>query len=175
MYLPPQFSAKDRVHAAHVVREHPFASLISVDEEGARFVTHLPLHLEERGGDLSGAACVHIRPGVSRSGPCTHLELCGWSVDGPFGHVCTGDKAMRMIFGVLGLLLVVAITGMLAKKQLSSANDIRLPAVPGSAQETTTSIKTEGMVQQQSQQIQQQFKAAAEAAVQQARPMPDDK
>jgi hypothetical protein len=75
---------------------------------------------------------------------------------------------MRMIFGVLGLLLVVAIIGMLAKKQLSSVNDIRLPAAPGSAQETTTSIKTEGTVQQQ-------FKAAAEAAVQQARPMPDDK
>jgi hypothetical protein len=82
---------------------------------------------------------------------------------------------MRMIFGVLGLLLVVAIIGMLAKKQLSSVNDIRLPAALGSAQETTTSIKREGTVQQQSQQIQQQFKAAAEAAVQQARPMPDDK
>jgi transcriptional regulator len=49
MYLPPQFNAKDRVHASHVVREHPFASLISVDEEGVPFVTHLPLHLEERG------------------------------------------------------------------------------------------------------------------------------
>ncbi len=47
---------------------------------------------------------------------------------------------MRMIFGILGLLLVVAITGMLAKKQLSSVNDIRLPAGPGSAQEATTSI-----------------------------------
>lgn len=82
---------------------------------------------------------------------------------------------MRMIFGVLGLLLVVAIIGMLVKKQLGSVNEIRLPAAPGRAQETTTSIKTEGTVQQQSQQIQQQFKAAAEAAVQQARSMPDDK
>jgi hypothetical protein len=82
---------------------------------------------------------------------------------------------MRMIFGVLGFLLVVAIIGMLAKKQLSSANEIRLPAAPGSTQETITSIKADGTVQQQSQQIQLQFKAAAEAAVQQARPMPDDK
>ena len=82
---------------------------------------------------------------------------------------------MRMIFGVLGLMLVVVIIGMLAKKQLTSANEIRLPAAPGSAQETITSIKTDGAVQQQSQKIQQQFKAAAEAAVQQARPMPDDK
>jgi hypothetical protein len=48
---------------------------------------------------------------------------------------------MRMIFGVLGLLLVVAIIGMLAKKQLSSVNDIRLPAAPGSASKFSSSSK----------------------------------
>ena len=63
---------------------------------------------------------------------------------------------MRVILGVLSLLVVVAVVGFLAKKQVKSV------VVPGN-------------VQQQSQAIQQQFKAAAEAAVQQARPVPDDK
>jgi transcriptional regulator len=49
MYLPPQFTAKDRSHASGLMRGYPFASLISNDDEGLPFVTHLPLHLEERG------------------------------------------------------------------------------------------------------------------------------
>jgi transcriptional regulator len=50
MYQPPQFNSKDREHAARLMREHPFASLISNDDAGLPFVTHLPLHLEERDG-----------------------------------------------------------------------------------------------------------------------------
>ncbi|MDB5871535.1 MAG: FMN-binding negative transcriptional regulator [Ramlibacter sp.] len=34
------------------MREHPFASLISNDDTGVPFVTHLPLHLEEHGDDF---------------------------------------------------------------------------------------------------------------------------
>ncbi len=49
MYLPPQFNAKDRAHAAALVREYAFASLISNDDQGLPFVTHLPLHLVEDG------------------------------------------------------------------------------------------------------------------------------
>jgi transcriptional regulator len=49
MYLPPQFNAKDRAHAAALVREYAFASLISNDDAGLPFVTHLPLHLVEDG------------------------------------------------------------------------------------------------------------------------------
>ncbi|QCB45534.1 FMN-binding negative transcriptional regulator [Hydrogenophaga sp. PAMC20947] len=45
MYLPPQFTAKDRQTACDVMRTHPFASLISTDDEGLPFVTHIPLHL----------------------------------------------------------------------------------------------------------------------------------
>ncbi len=52
MYLPPQFKAKDPAHTATLMRAHPFASLISNDEEGFPFVTHLPLHLEERARGL---------------------------------------------------------------------------------------------------------------------------
>jgi transcriptional regulator len=47
IYLPPQFRSQDAAHAAQLMREHPFASLISVGEEGLPFVTHLPLHLVE--------------------------------------------------------------------------------------------------------------------------------
>ena len=38
---------------------------------------------------------------------------------------------MRSIFGVLSLLIVVAIIGVLAKKQMTSINEIKVPAVPG--------------------------------------------
>lgn len=49
MYLPAQFKAKDRAHAAALVRDYAFASLISSDDAGVPFVTHLPLHLIETG------------------------------------------------------------------------------------------------------------------------------
>lgn len=52
MYLPPQFSARDRSHAVQLMRSHPFASLISHDDDGLPFITHLPLHLEARGDQL---------------------------------------------------------------------------------------------------------------------------
>lgn len=48
MYQPPQFKSTDRAVAARLMRDHPFASLISNDDSGVPFVTHLPLHLEER-------------------------------------------------------------------------------------------------------------------------------
>lgn len=51
MYLPPQFKG-DRVQAAALITDHPFASLISVDDAGLPYVTHLPLHLEARGDQL---------------------------------------------------------------------------------------------------------------------------
>lgn len=47
MYLPPQFESKDRAHALALMRAHPFASLISNDDEGVPFVTPMPLHVQE--------------------------------------------------------------------------------------------------------------------------------
>jgi transcriptional regulator len=47
MYMPAQFDSKDIAVAAQVMRSHPFASLISVDDTGLPFVSHLPLHWEE--------------------------------------------------------------------------------------------------------------------------------
>ena len=45
MYLPTQFKARDKTHAHGLIRSHPFASLISTDDDGLPFVTPLPLHL----------------------------------------------------------------------------------------------------------------------------------
>jgi transcriptional regulator len=45
MYLPPQFKARQAAHAAELIRAYPLASLISNDDGGFPFVTHLPLHL----------------------------------------------------------------------------------------------------------------------------------
>ena len=47
MYLPAHFADKHLTHARELMRAHPFASLISNDDEGLPFVTHLPLHLDE--------------------------------------------------------------------------------------------------------------------------------
>ena len=46
MYLPAQFNSEDREQARALMQSHPFASLISTDDTGFPFVTHLPLHLE---------------------------------------------------------------------------------------------------------------------------------
>lgn len=48
MYLPKQFNQPE--HAATLMREHPFASLVTTDDTGFPFITHLPLKLVEEGG-----------------------------------------------------------------------------------------------------------------------------
>ena len=50
MYQPPQFKSSSPAIAAELMRSHPFASLISNDDDGLPFVTPLPLHLIEEGG-----------------------------------------------------------------------------------------------------------------------------
>lgn len=50
MYQPPQFKSDDAAIAAELMRTYSFASLVSTDDAGFPFVTHLPLHLEEREG-----------------------------------------------------------------------------------------------------------------------------
>lgn len=55
MYLPPQFASQDPRIARELMRAHPFAELITTDEQGFPFVTPLPLHLLEAEG-ADGAA-----------------------------------------------------------------------------------------------------------------------
>ncbi len=52
MYLPPQFDAKDPAFACELMRAHPFASLISTDDDGLPYVTPLPLHLVDDGNAM---------------------------------------------------------------------------------------------------------------------------
>ena len=47
MYLPKQFNHPE--HAGTIMRDHPFASLVTTDDSGFPFVTHLPLKLIEEG------------------------------------------------------------------------------------------------------------------------------
>ncbi len=75
---------------------------------------------------------------------------------------------MRGMFGIVGLLLTLAIVGVLAKKQLGAVTTVATPAGLVSAPVGAT-------VQQQSLLLQQQVKQSVEASVQQARPMPEDK
>ena len=81
---------------------------------------------------------------------------------------------MKAIFSILGLLIVVAITGVLVKKQFGVT-----PAISGKPQidsQISVPATTPGATpQQQSLQVQQQVKQSLEAAMQQARPVPDDK
>lgn len=69
---------------------------------------------------------------------------------------------MRALFGIVSLLVVLAIVGVLAKKQLGGTGAVVPGATPGATP------------QQQSQQVQQQIQQSVEGAMQQARPMPDD-
>jgi hypothetical protein len=70
---------------------------------------------------------------------------------------------MRAMFGVLGLLVVVAIVGLLAKKQLGAATAPRMPDAAGHSAPAASP----------KQQV-QQFEQAVQGAMQQARPMPDE-
>jgi transcriptional regulator len=49
MYMPPHFDSKDPEIAAELMRDYAFASLISNDDEGQPYVTHLPLHADREG------------------------------------------------------------------------------------------------------------------------------
>lgn len=77
---------------------------------------------------------------------------------------------MRVVFGALSLLVVVAIIGILAKKQLGAA--VAPTPVPTTSEAPAGSVAPlTGTPQQQVQQFQQ----AVQGSMQQARPMPEDK
>jgi hypothetical protein len=81
---------------------------------------------------------------------------------------------MRALFSILSLLLVVAVVGMLAKKQLHSVSDIQ--PMPQDSIPNTLTVTAPGVtVQQQSLQIQQQVKKSVEDSLQQTRAVSEDK
>lgn len=61
MYQPPQFNSKNKDDALSIIRSHPFASLISMDDAGLPFVTHLPLHVEESPSTSSGRTDIGLK------------------------------------------------------------------------------------------------------------------
>lgn len=79
---------------------------------------------------------------------------------------------MRAIFSILGLLVVVALVGFLAKKQLSDVTNISIQPQDG-AQALVPKTTPGATPQQQSEQIGQQVKQSIEAAMQQQRPVVD--
>jgi hypothetical protein len=79
---------------------------------------------------------------------------------------------MRIIFGLIGLIVVLAIVATLAKKQLSAVSEIKVPQAAGIV---LPAVDPNASVQQQSQQIQQQIKQSVDTSLQQTRPMPDEK
>lgn len=83
---------------------------------------------------------------------------------------------MKGLFGFVGLLLALAIVGVLVKKQLGALQQpVPALSVPAPGAGTGNPAPPPATVREQSQQIQQQYKQAVEGAMQQARPMPDDK
>ena len=70
---------------------------------------------------------------------------------------------MRPVLGIVSLLVVLAVVGLIAKKQLGHTSG----SVEGTAANPTTELQT--------QQTQQHIKATVEGLMQQPRPMPDEK
>ncbi len=76
---------------------------------------------------------------------------------------------MRIVFGVLSLLIVVAIIGMLARTQLKSVASVpALPSVSGAAGNQPAPT---GTVREQAKSVQDQYKADVNKALQ----MPADR
>ena len=79
---------------------------------------------------------------------------------------------MRTVLGIVSVLLVLAMVGLLAKKQLASTRSA-VPVLVQPAADATGAAPA-ASVRNQSQQVQQQYKQAVEGLVQHPRPMPDD-
>jgi hypothetical protein len=78
---------------------------------------------------------------------------------------------MRIMFGLMGLVVVLAIVGILSKKQLGAVSNIKVPQTT----EVPITVDPNASVKAQSQQIQDQVKQQAENAMQQSRPEPQEK
>ena len=68
MYLPTHFKGEWTEHAAPLMQADPFASLISTDDTGLPFVTHLPLLLDGEWAAEEGSAPVLLGH-VARGNP----------------------------------------------------------------------------------------------------------
>ena len=69
---------------------------------------------------------------------------------------------MKAIFGVLSLVVVLAVVGMVAKRQLQASGSVVSQGLPGVA-----AVEASAPVSQQVQAIEQQTRAGVERALQQ--------
>ena len=70
MYAPPLFDLTDAAAIRGIIRANPFATLVSTGEDGAPYVTHLPLiHVED--GSAGGYLLGHV------ARPNQHWKLFG--------------------------------------------------------------------------------------------------
>jgi transcriptional regulator len=67
VYIPKHFAPKDRALVVEVMRDHSFAVLISDDDRGAPFATHLPLIISER--EVDGEPRVVIEGHFAKGSP----------------------------------------------------------------------------------------------------------
>ena len=67
MYLPKHFEQHDRALTLEVMRTHSFATMVSMDDAGAPYATHLPLIVSEIGTD--DAAQIVIEGHVAKPNP----------------------------------------------------------------------------------------------------------
>jgi transcriptional regulator len=73
MYLPRQFDHRDPDVTCRLLREHPLATLVSLDAAGDPFISHLPIKLDQTGPDgMPSVLLGHL----ARANPqVQHLEL----------------------------------------------------------------------------------------------------
>jgi hypothetical protein len=80
---------------------------------------------------------------------------------------------MRAVFGLVGLVVALAVVGVVVKKQMSAVRT-PVPTLQDTAPAPAPTGASPATVRDQSQQIQQQVKQQVEGLMQQARPMPDE-
>lgn len=79
---------------------------------------------------------------------------------------------MKGLFGIAGLLLALAIAGLLIKQQLTATRQATPPSMPGV---TSGRAGADNLAAPAAKDQTQQFRQALEAAMQSKPPVPDDK
>ena len=80
---------------------------------------------------------------------------------------------MRAVFGVVGLVVALAVVGVVVKKQMSAMRT-PVPTLQTADPASAPTGASPGTVRDQGQQIQQQVKQQVEGLMLHARPMPDE-
>ena len=101
MYMPRQFASEQLDDALILMREHPLATLTSVDGDGFPFVSYLPLHVQVgEGGELT------LWGHLSRANP--HWKML--QSNSAFPKMIAFERKPKSAFGLL-LCSVVPLVG----------------------------------------------------------------